>query len=128
MSCYSADVIKGVGLLGFVHLWTTVEGSRCFVHPHDPAQAEIFVGPSITEAQAAKELLLRARKIAGWHAPREEYAATRPSRRETAADRITELRDRELSMLERMMTQLPQGGSLNRGSGHVRHWSGSRRR
>jgi hypothetical protein len=128
VGCYSGDVVKGVGLLGFVHLWTTPEGSRCFVHPHDPRQTELFVGPSITEAHVAKDLLVRAGKITGWHRPFEELAADRGWNRRNAEAGDIALRERELAVLERTMTTPPQGGNLHRGTGQARHWSGIRRR
>lgn len=41
--------------------------------------------------------------------------------------RLVELRERELAAHERLMQQPPAGGSVHRGTGQVRHFSGGRR-
>jgi hypothetical protein len=146
------QLVKDLEALGFDHIWTNSSGAQCYAHPDDPQQEELSVSPN-THETGAKNVLRRARRIAGADTVVEKRNATQVRERATAARqrlqyvrerhgrllttradpaqvaaaaRLVEQREHELDAVERLMRQPPAGGHAHRGTGQARHYSGPR--
>ncbi|MBM9509977.1 hypothetical protein [Actinacidiphila acididurans] len=153
MKRHGKNLIAELKALGFDYIWTNSSGAECYVHPGDAAQTQVTVSASIGE-RAARDLLARARKLAGATTPddnkrnaaqvkdraaasrqrlqeardaRERLLAARASAAEiTRAELLVAEREAELALIERLMVQPAQGGNAHRGRGQARHRAGRR--
>lgn len=129
--------------LGFERL-TVTSTSSTFAHPDDPQLRELILAdgedpePVLREAEGIAGKLAKAkrsrRSSGSLKAQRERVAAFERKRQAArdaaglvAEDELIDQRLAELSRLERLMSQPPDGGGAHRGRGGAHHQEGGQR-
>lgn len=129
--------------LGFERL-TVTSTSSTFVHPDDPQLRELILAvgedaePTLREAEGIAGKLAKAkrsRRSSGSRKAQQERVAAFERKRQAARDAAAleehqaalGARWLELSRLERLMSQPPDGGGAHRGRGGAHHQEGGQR-